>query len=131
MFSAVIFHRLNGDALPDFFGFDNQVNWIFLIVSKYFDQNFIGRYGGWCACIRRCRSGCLCVGWLGCGCIGWLGRLRGRVHRYGKRNIPLVVTYHPAYLLRTPLEKRKVWEDLQLAQAVYREQTSGTAGISR
>jgi len=60
-----------------------------------------------------------------------LGRLRGRVHRYGKRNIPLVVTYHPAYLLRTPLEKRKVWEDLQLAQAVYREQTSGTAGISR
>jgi uracil-DNA glycosylase len=42
-----------------------------------------------------------------------IGRLRGRVHRYGE--IPLVVVYHPAYLLRSPLEKRKAWEDLQLA----------------
>lgn len=49
-----------------------------------------------------------------------IGRLRGRVHRYGKTGIPLVVTYHPAYLLRSPLEKRKSWEDLQLAQRVYR-----------
>jgi uracil-DNA glycosylase family 4 len=49
-----------------------------------------------------------------------IGRLRGRVHRYGKGGIPLVVTYHPAYLLRSPLEKRKSWEDLQLAQQVYR-----------
>jgi DNA polymerase len=49
-----------------------------------------------------------------------IGRLRGRVHRYGKAGIPLVVTYHPAYLLRSPLEKRKSWEDLQLAQRVYR-----------
>jgi DNA polymerase len=49
-----------------------------------------------------------------------VGRLRGRVHRYGKRGVPLVVTYHPAYLLRSPLEKRKSWEDLQLAQQVYR-----------
>jgi uracil-DNA glycosylase family 4 len=49
-----------------------------------------------------------------------IGRLRGRVHRYGKQGIPLVVTYHPAYLLRSPLEKRKSWEDLQLAQQVYR-----------
>jgi DNA polymerase len=48
-----------------------------------------------------------------------IGRLRGRVHRYGKAGIPLVVTYHPAYLLRSPLEKRKSWEDLQLAQQVY------------
>ena len=39
-----------------------------------------------------------------------LGRLRGKVHHYGDTNIPLVVTYHPAYLLRSPLEKRKVWE---------------------
>jgi uracil-DNA glycosylase family 4 len=51
-----------------------------------------------------------------------VGRLRGRVHRYGKREIPLVVTYHPAYLLRSPLEKRKVWDDLQLAQDIYRKQ---------
>jgi len=49
-----------------------------------------------------------------------VGRLRGRVHKYGKREIPLIVTYHPAYLLRSPLEKRKVWDDLQMAQAVYR-----------
>lgn len=42
-----------------------------------------------------------------------IGRLRGRVHRFG--DIPLVVVYHPAYLLRSPLEKRKAWEDLQLA----------------
>jgi uracil-DNA glycosylase family 4 len=49
-----------------------------------------------------------------------IGRLRGRVHRYGKAGIPLVVTYHPAYLLRSPLEKRKSWEDLQLAQKAHR-----------
>ena len=44
-----------------------------------------------------------------------VGRLRGRVHHYGLAGIPLVVTYHPAYLLRSPLEKRKSWDDLQLA----------------
>ncbi|GIW72622.1 MAG: hypothetical protein KatS3mg102_2164 [Planctomycetota bacterium] len=42
-----------------------------------------------------------------------VGRLRGRVHRFGE--VPVVVTYHPAYLLRTPADKRKAWEDLQLA----------------
>lgn len=41
-----------------------------------------------------------------------IGRLRGEVRRYGKANIPLVVTYHPAYLLRTPLAKAKSWQDL-------------------
>ena len=51
-----------------------------------------------------------------------VGRLRGIVHYYGNNKIPLVVTYHPAYLLRSPLEKRKAWADLQLAQQVYREQ---------
>jgi DNA polymerase len=54
-----------------------------------------------------------------------LGRLRGSVHKYGKQQIPLIVTYHPAYLLRSPLEKRKVWDDLQLAQAVYRNRVAG------
>ena len=44
-----------------------------------------------------------------------LGRLRGQAHRYGPRQIPLVVTYHPAYLLRSPGEKRRAWEDLQFA----------------
>ncbi len=45
-----------------------------------------------------------------------LGRLRGRIHRLGR--IPVVVTYHPAYLLRSPTEKRKSWEDLKLAMGV-------------
>ena len=44
-----------------------------------------------------------------------LGALRGRVHTYGDSAVPLVVTYHPAYLLRTPADKRKAWQDLQLA----------------
>ena len=47
------------------------------------------------------------------------------MHYYGEKEIPLIVTYHPAYLLRSPLEKRKVWEDLQLAQAVYKQQLAG------
>jgi uracil-DNA glycosylase len=37
------------------------------------------------------------------------------VHRFGPLDTPLVVTYHPAYLLRSPGEKRKAWEDLKLA----------------
>ena len=44
-----------------------------------------------------------------------IGALRGRVHRYADTGVPLIVTYHPAYLLRSPLEKRKAWDDLQLA----------------
>jgi uracil-DNA glycosylase len=46
-----------------------------------------------------------------------VGRLRGRVHRFGARDTPLIVTYHPAYLLRSPGEKRKVWTDLKFARA--------------
>jgi DNA polymerase len=45
-----------------------------------------------------------------------IGRLRGQVHHFGQ--VPLVVTYHPAYLLRSPGEKRKAWIDLQLAMRV-------------
>jgi uracil-DNA glycosylase len=45
-----------------------------------------------------------------------IGKLRGQVHRHGETGIPLVATYHPAYLLRSPAEKRKAWQDLQLAQ---------------
>jgi DNA polymerase len=44
-----------------------------------------------------------------------IGKLRGRVHRY--EGIPVVVTYHPAYLLRNLPEKAKAWEDLCLAKA--------------
>jgi uracil-DNA glycosylase len=55
-----------------------------------------------------------------------LGRLRGRVHYFGERNTPLVVTYHPAYLLRTPGDKRKAWEDLKFARSVYQQLTQGS-----
>lgn len=41
-----------------------------------------------------------------------IGRLRGGSHRYGESQTPVVVTYHPAYLLRSPLAKAKAWEDL-------------------
>jgi DNA polymerase len=47
-----------------------------------------------------------------------LGSLRGQVHRFGASSVPLVVTYHPAYLLRTPGDKRKSWEDLKFARDV-------------
>lgn len=46
-----------------------------------------------------------------------IGKLRGTVHSFDSA-IPLVVTYHPAYLLRSPLEKRKSWADLCLARRV-------------
>jgi len=42
-----------------------------------------------------------------------LGSLRGKLHDYN--GIPLIVTYHPAYLLRSPMEKAKAWQDLCLA----------------
>jgi uracil-DNA glycosylase len=42
-----------------------------------------------------------------------IGKLRGRVHRW--QDVPLVVTYHPAYLLRQPADKAKAWDDLCLA----------------
>lgn len=45
-----------------------------------------------------------------------VGRLRGRVHAY--EGVPLIVTYHPAYLLRQPADKAKAWEDLCLAASV-------------
>ena len=48
-----------------------------------------------------------------------IGKLRGQVHHYGELRIPLVVLYHPAYLLRAPREKRKAWDDLRMAQAVF------------
>ena len=47
-----------------------------------------------------------------------IGKLRGRRHVYEPFGIPLIATYHPAYLLRSPLEKRKAWIDLQLAKTV-------------
>jgi len=46
-----------------------------------------------------------------------IGKLRGKVHQFG--STPLVVIYHPAYLLRSLSEKRKAWLDLQLAIQTY------------
>lgn len=48
-----------------------------------------------------------------------LASLRGEVHEY--RGIPLVITYHPAYLLRTPADKAKAWQDLCLAVKTMQE----------
>lgn len=46
-----------------------------------------------------------------------IGKLRGTVHTY--EGIPVVVTYHPAYLLRTLTDKARAWEDLCLAREVH------------
>jgi DNA polymerase len=52
------------------------------------------------------------------------------VHHFGELNTPLIVTYHPAYLLRTPADKSKAWEDLKFARGVFRQLTDrvGTDG---
>ncbi len=47
-----------------------------------------------------------------------LGKLRGQVHGY--EGVPVIVSYHPAYLLRTPQDKAKAWADLCLAMDVMR-----------
>lgn len=51
-----------------------------------------------------------------------LSKLRGKFHDY--QGIPLLVTYHPAYLLRNPNEKKSAWQDLQLLQKEYLRLTS-------
>ncbi|HUQ28612.1 MAG TPA: uracil-DNA glycosylase [Usitatibacter sp.] len=54
-----------------------------------------------------------------------LGSLRGQVHRY--RGTPLVVTYHPAYLLRNLPDKAKAWEDLLFARRELRRIEQGAS----
>ena len=49
-----------------------------------------------------------------------IGKMRGNSYLYPDSDLPVVVTYHPAYLLRSPSEKRKVWEDLKFAQNIFR-----------
>ena len=51
-----------------------------------------------------------------------IGRLRGRVHQY--QGVPLVVTYHPAYLLRNPEDKARAWDDLCLAREALQAATA-------
>lgn len=48
-----------------------------------------------------------------------IGKMRGRCYEYPDPKVPVVVTYHPAYLLRSPREKRKSWQDLQCAMQIY------------
>ena len=47
-----------------------------------------------------------------------IGKLRGEAHEYGPARIPVVVTYHPAYLLRSPGQKARSWDDLCLARSL-------------
>ena len=62
----------------------------------------------------------LCVGRIAAqnllGTATPIGKLRGQRHAWGPRQIPVVVTYHPAYLLRSPGEKRRAWQDLLFAR---------------
>jgi len=52
-----------------------------------------------------------------------IGKLRGQIHRY--YGVPLIVTYHPAALLRNPAWKRPTWEDVQLARRILDRAASG------
>ena len=56
-----------------------------------------------------------------------IGRQRGRVHEVeiAGRKVPAVVTYHPSYLLRSPDEKAKAWDDLLLLK-----RTMAAAGVA-
>ena len=56
-----------------------------------------------------------------------IASLRGRLHRY--RDVPLIVTYHPAYLLRTLLDKAKAWEDLLLARRTMARLVAEAAAV--
>ena len=52
-----------------------------------------------------------------------IASLRGKLHRY--QGVPLVVTYHPAYLLRSPPDKSRAWADLLFARRSLREMNTG------
>jgi DNA polymerase len=59
-----------------------------------------------------------------------IAKLRGKVHSFGAKGWPLLVTYHPAYLLRSPSEKRKAWQDLVYARQLFArlEREAASAG---
>ncbi|EAR23208.1 uracil-DNA glycosylase [Nitrococcus mobilis] len=58
-----------------------------------------------------------------------LGRLRGAWHHYGPRATPLRVTYHPAYLLRSPADKHKAWQDLKQVRQCLRHASPSTGVV--
>jgi DNA polymerase len=60
-----------------------------------------------------------------------IGKLRGQVHAFGASRIPLVVTYHPAYLLRNLADKARAWDDLCLAAGVVAAESGGQRGGTR
>ena len=51
-----------------------------------------------------------------------VGSLRGKHFCYDNTDIPVIVTYHPAYLLRSPQEKHKAWQDLLAAKEIFSSQ---------
>ena len=55
-----------------------------------------------------------------------IGKMRGQKYIYQDTDIPVVATYHPAYLLRSPQQKRKAWEDLKFAMQIYSLQAQET-----
>jgi uracil-DNA glycosylase len=59
------------------------------------------------------------------GMRGSIGSMRGRIHDY--RGIQTVVTYHPAFLLRDPAQKKEAWKDLQMAMAALGVKTPARA----
>ncbi|HKE92685.1 MAG TPA: uracil-DNA glycosylase, partial [Povalibacter sp.] len=58
-----------------------------------------------------------------------IGKLRGRLHTIGPGR-PMIVTYHPAYLLRSPGEKRKAWADLVLAMQTFERLSNEARRVS-
>ena len=54
-----------------------------------------------------------------------VGQLRGRTYRYGEDRLPVIVMYHPAYFLRSPLEKRKAWEDMVRLRSMLSDDVAG------
>ena len=54
-----------------------------------------------------------------------IGQLRGRTYRYGEDRLPVIVMYHPAYFLRSPIEKRKGWDDLVRLRAMLSDHAAG------
>ena len=57
-----------------------------------------------------------------------IAKLRGKIHTFGAQHWPLIVTYHPAYLLRSPGEKRKAWQDLLQARQLFARLERESAG---
>ncbi len=57
-----------------------------------------------------------------------LARLRSQVHHMESTQSPVIVTYHPAYLLRSPAEKRKAWQDLLFAKKYVTQATDAECG---